>query len=451
MKFIRILAAISVASLTLSAGLAATPLNIAQEAYLKGSNGGSGDLFAHSVGVSGDTVVVGAHSEDSSATGVNGSQNDNRAPDSGAAYVFVRNGTNWTQQAYLKASNTEAGDAFGYEVAISGDIIVVGAVFESSNATGVNGNQGNNNASRSGAAYVFVRTGTNWTQQAYLKASNTAADDFFGDGVAVSRDTIVVSSFQEDSDATGVNGDQNNNRAPDSGAAYVFVRDGTNWIQQAYIKASNTGAGDAFYKVALSGDTLAVGAPREDSNATGVNGDQFNNSASFAGAAYVFVRSGTNWSQQAYLKGSNTEEGDRFAFVAVSGETLVVSAFGEDSSTTGVNGDQTNNSAPDSGAAYVFVRSGTNWTQQAYLKASNTGASDRFGWSISASGDAIVAGAHQEDSNATGVNGNASNETGSNSGAAYLFMRSGTNWTHQAYLKASNTGAGDNFAGGSLT
>lgn len=398
--------------------------------------------------MSGDTVVVGADWEDSNATGVNGDPSNNSATDSGAAYVFVRTGTNWTQQAYLKASNTGPGDRFGYAVAVSGDIVVVGAVFESSSATGVNGNQSDNSAAGSGAAYVFVRDGTNWSQQAYLKASNTGAGDLFGDEVAVSGDTVVVSAFTEDSSATGVNGDESNNDAPDSGAAYVFVRSGTTWTQQAYVKASNTGAGDAFYKLALSGDTLVVGAPREDSNATGVNGDQLDDSASFAGAAYVFVRTGTNWSQQAYLKGSNTEAGDRFSFVAVSGDTLVVGAFGEDSSTTGVNGDQSDSGASDSGAAYVFVRSGTNWTQQAFLKASNTGANDRFGWAISLSGDMIVVGAHQEDSNATGVNGNESNNSAADSGAAYVFVRSGTNWIQQAYLKASNTGAGDNFGGG---
>ena len=127
--------------------------------------------------VSGDTVVVGAHGEDSSATGVNGNQSDNSAADAGAAYVFVRSGTTWSQQAYLKASNTGAGDYFGCSVAVSGDTVVVGAYGEDSSATGVNGNQADNSATDAGAAYVFVRSGTTWSQQAYLKASNTGADD----------------------------------------------------------------------------------------------------------------------------------------------------------------------------------------------------------------------------------------------------------------------------------
>jgi len=129
---------------------------IAQQAYLKASNTGGGDRFGTSIGVSGDTVVVGAYEEDSNATGVNGSQADNSATNSGAAYVFVRSGSVWTQQAYLKASNTGADDDFGSAVAVSGDTVVVGALQEASNATGVNGNQADNSASASGAAYVYT-------------------------------------------------------------------------------------------------------------------------------------------------------------------------------------------------------------------------------------------------------------------------------------------------------
>jgi hypothetical protein len=440
---------------------------IAQQAYLKASNPDTEDLFGGNVAISGDTVVVGAPLEDSNARGVNGNQSNNSDLNAGAAYVFVRDGTNWTQQAYLKASNTRAVAVFG-SVAISGDTIVVGASGESSNATGVNGNQSNTSSVDAGAAYVFVRSGTNWTQQAYLKASNTKLSNsdatksaYFGGSVAVAGDTIVVGADYEDSNATGVNGDQSDHSALGAGAAYVFVRNGTNWAQQAYLKASNTDAGDNFgTSVAVSGDTVVVGASNEHSNATGVNGDQSDNSAIEAGAAYVFVRSGTNWTQQAYLKASNTdgvlpneEFGDEFGnSVAVSGDTIVVGAWGEDSSATGVNGDQGDNSAVDSGAAYVFVRNGTNWTQQAYLKASNTDAGDTFGSSVAVSGDTVVVGAGGglgasggEASYATGVNGDQSDNSAPGAGAAYVFVRTGTTWNQQAYLKASNTDAGDRF------
>ena len=334
--------------------------NWSQQAYLKASNTDAEDDFGEWVAIDGDTIVVGANDESSSATGVNGDQADNSAEDAGAAYVFVRDGAgNWSQQAYLKPSNTDAGDDFGNSVAIDGNTIVVGADREFSIATGINGDQADNSAFEAGAAYVFVRDGSgNWSQQAYLKASNTDEVDSFGESVAIDGDTIVIGAILESSNATGVNGDQINNAAEFAGAAYVFVRDGAGvWSQQAYLKASNADAGDLLGDwVAIDGNTVVVDAVGESSNATGVNGNQADNSAEDAGAAYVFVRDGAgNWSQQAYLKASNTEAGDRFGnSLAFEGETIVVAATSEDSSATGVNGNQTDNSAQNAGAAYVF-------------------------------------------------------------------------------------------------
>ncbi len=416
-------------------GASAAPLALAQRAYAKPSNTGVDDWFGISVAVSGDTVVVGAPGEDSNAIGVNGNRANNSASASGAAYVFVRSSATWTQQAYLKASNTGESHRFGRSVAVSGDTVVVGAHREDGIAL------------NSGAAYVFVRSGSTWTQQAYLKASNTGAGDEFGFSVAVSGDTVVVGAPNEDSNTTGVNGNGANNSASASGAAYVFVRSSATWTQQAYLKASNTGGDDQFgSSVAVSGDTVVVGAPVENSNATGVNGNGANNSASASGAAYVFVRSGSAWVQQAYLKASNTEAGDQFGFsVAVSGDTVVVGADLEDSNAIGVNGDGANDSAFNAGAAYVFLRSGTTWTQQAYLKASNTGGVDQFGSSVAVSGDTVVVGAKLENSIATGVDGNRADDSAFNAGAAYVFVRSGSTWTQRAYLKASNTEAGDEF------
>jgi len=432
---------------------------IAQQVYLKASNPDPFDRFAGSVSVSGDTVVFGAIGESSSATGVDGDETHNNATVSGAAYVFVRDpqtGT-WSQQAYLKASNTDRGDQFGESVSISGDTAVIGAIGESSGATGVDGNESDNSVFRAGAAYVFVRdplTGT-WSQQAYLKASNTDASDRFGISVSVSEDTVVVGADQESSNATGVNGTQSDNSAAGSGAAYVFVRDPQTgiWSQQAYLKASNTDAGDVFgFSVSVSGDTLGIGAFREDSIATGVNGNQADNSKSESGAAYVFVRDPQTgiWSQQAYLKASNTDDGDFFGIsVSLFGDTFVVGALGESSNATGVNGNQSDNSAFSSGAGYVFVRDPQTgiWSQQAYLKASNPDASDQFGRSVSISGDMVVGGAFSEDSSASGVNGNGSDNSSSGAGAAYVFVRdpqTGT-WSQQAYLKASNPGPSDEF------
>ncbi|MDX1983962.1 MAG: FG-GAP repeat protein [Bryobacteraceae bacterium] len=415
---------------------------VAQQAYLKASNTAAGDRFGTSVSISGNTVLVGAPGEDSAATGVNGSQADNGAGDSGAAYVFVRSGSTWTQQAYLKASNTGASDLFGFAVALSGDTAVIGAYGEDSNGT-----QSDNSALNSGAVYVFTRSGTTWTQQAYLKASNNTAGDWFAYSVAVSGDTLVASAPFEDSAATGVNGNQADNSSLNAGAIYVFTRSGGVWGQQAYLKASNTGAEDTFgLAVAISGDTIVAGAYGEDSAATGVNGNQADNSLLSSGAAYVFLRTAGVWSQQAYLKASNTGAGDEFGrSVSVSGDTIVVGAWLESSAATGVNGNQADNAANLAGAAYVFLRSGGAWSQQAYLKASNTGGNDRFGWSVAVAGDTIVVGALLEASNATGVNGNQSNNNAAAAGAAYLFVRNGGLWSQQGYLKASNTNIDDAF------
>jgi len=188
---------------------------------VKASNTEANDEFGYAVAISGDTLVVGANREDSAATGVGGNQG-NGAADSGAVYVFTRSGGVWSQQAYVKASTTTAGYYFGWSVALHGETLVVGSPSEGSNAIGINGDQTNSSAGSSGAAYVFTRNGGVWSQQNYVKASNTEALDQFGGSVAVSGGTVAVGAYLESSNATGVGGDQTNNNASNSGAAYVF-------------------------------------------------------------------------------------------------------------------------------------------------------------------------------------------------------------------------------------
>ncbi len=228
----------------------------------------------------------------------------------------------------------------------------------------------------------------------------------------------------------------------------MFVRSGGAWSQQAYLKASQVSVDDIFGEsVAVSGDTVVVGAVGEDSSTTGVNTTP-DELADAAGAAYVFVRSGGAWSQQAYLKASQVSGFDYFGqSVAVSGDTVVVGARGEDSSTTGVNSTP-NELAGFAGTAYVFVRTGSSWTQQAYLKASNTGASDYFGISVAVSGDTVVVGAYQEDSSTTGVN-STPNELATNAGAAYIFTGFDTGETSPEISVTGNSleiANGDNLA-----
>ena len=411
----------------------------AKDAYLKANNSRAFDNFGNAVAVSGNTVAVGSRWEDTGGSA------------SGAVYVFVYEAGVWRQEAFLKASNPGVNDYFGGTVDLWGDTLVVGASGEDSSATGINGDQLNDNTLDSGAVYVFTRSAGVWQQQAYIKASNTGSRDSFGYPVAVSGDTLAVGAWSEDSDAVGLNGDQTNDNAASSGAAYVFVRAAGVWSQQAYVKASNTGStgvdGDRFgFSLDLDGDTLAVGAEGEGSNATGVNGDQLNNLAPFSGAVYVYTRSGTLWQQQAYIKASNTQTSDVFgASVALSGDTLAVGAHNESSGFGGVGANQTDNSVSQSGAVYVFSRTAGNWSQQAYIKASNPGIRDLFSRSLDIAGDVLVVGADSEDSSAVNTGGDQLDNNAADAGAVYVFLRDNGIWSQRSYVKASNTDVGDMF------
>lgn len=433
----------------------------AQRVYAKSSNSDMGDQFGSAVAIWGNTVAISALGESSGAAGVNGDPLNNTVSASGAVYVFVRDAAGaWSQQAYIKASNPGANDAFGTSLALWGDTLIVGAPGEDSSATGVNGNQADELAVDAGAAYVFVRDGAGvWTQQAYLKPSHTTittvantniSNDGFGRSVALWQDTIVVGASMDDSNAMGVNGAEDNTSATQSGAAYVFTRTTGTWAQQAYLKASNTQAGDLFgTSVAIYNDTIAVGAEGEDSAAVGINGNQADNGLISPGAVYVFTRDTAGiWAQQAYIKASNTNQGDFFgSSVALWGETLAVGAFGEDSLAGGINSDQNNNVAGNAGAVYVFTRSNTMWSQQTYIKASNPDAGDSFGYygGVSLWENTLVVAAWSESSSATGVNGDQLSNVRTTSGAAYAFIRDAQGiWAQHAYIKASDT---ESFAG----
>lgn len=373
-----------------------------------------------------------------------------------ASDVANTRGGSIAAMGYFKASNAGTFDTFGAAVALSedGTTLAVGAPLEDSAATGVDGSQTEDTSSDSGAVYVFTRSGSGWVQQAYLKASNTGAQDQFGRSLALSADgqTLVVGAPQEGSAATGIDGAASDDTAENAGAVYVFARSGASWSQQAYVKASNTAAGDRFgATVALSGDghTLAVGAPGEDSAATTVHGDEADNSALESGAVYLFARSGAAWSQQVYVKASNTDADDGFASalaLSADGNTLAVGAPAEASAATGIDGDGDDDTADNAGAVYVFARPSSGWVQQAYVKASNAGAHDHFGHSVSLSADGatLAVGAPFEDSRATGVDGTP-DEAAFDSGAAYVFTRRASEWSEQAFVKSSNTGVEDYF------
>ena len=354
-----------------------------QQAKIQASDKQAGDKFGYSVSISGDgnTAIAGAYNEDTGAT------------DAGSAYIFTRSGTTWTQQAKIQASDKQAYDQFGWSVSISsnGNTAIVGAYTEDTGG------------SSAGAAYIFTRSGTTWTQQAKIQASDKATNDLFGYSVSISGDgnTAIAGALFEEY----------------GGSAYIFTRSGTTWTQQAKIQASDRQASDFFgssVSISSNGNTAIVGAMFEDTG------------GSSAGAAYIFTRSGTTWTQQVKIQASDKQASDNFGVsVAISddGNTAIVGAYTED--TGGTN----------AGAAYIFTRSGTTWTQQAKIQASDKQASDFFGHSvaISSNGNTALVGAYND-------------HTGSDrTGSAYIFTRSGTTWTQQARIQASDKQASDNF------
>jgi trimeric autotransporter adhesin len=429
--------------------------------YFKNSNHEAGDnLWSIALSNDGQTLAVGSPNEDSNATGINGNQSDNSASASGAVYVFRRISGVWTQQAYIKASNANTNDGFGSHIALStnGNTLAVSAPSEDGGVGGVNGNQADESVAGSGAVYVFVRdTNSAWTQQAYIKASHPDNGDAFGWSLDLSGsgDTLAAGTQFEDGNATLINGDATNDAAANSGAVFVFSRAGNAWSQQAYVKASNTNASDGFSQsVALSesGDVLAVGANMEDSAASGVGGNQLDNTVSAAGAVYVYVRAGGIWTHQAYIKASNPETSDQFGWaidLSGDGNVLAVGAGQEDSSASGVNGNQSNNTAPNSGAVYIYSRTGSVWAYQAYLKASNPEGSDLFGFALalSADGNTLAVGSNNESSGSTGIGGNQADNSVAESGAVYVFRRpsAAEPWVQRAYVKAPNTDEDDAF------
>jgi len=351
-----------------------------QQAKLTADDAAANDLFGASVAISGDSVVVGAFQDDDGGT------------DSGSAYVFVRSGSSWSQQAKLTADDAVAFDYFGISVAILGDSVVVGA------------QQYSLFGGEPGSAYVFTRSGSTWSQQAKLTASDAASSDAFGSSVAISGDTVVVGSPLDDDGGSG------------SGSAYVFTRSDTTWFEQAKLTASDHNTGDSFGdSVAISGSRVVVGAQGN------------NDGGPSAGSAYVFTRTGTTWSEDAKLTAVDPAEFDYFGgSVAISDNSVIIGVDGDDDFGTG------------SGSAYVFNRSGSTWSQQAKLTASDAAANDQFGISVAISGDSVIIGANFDD------------DGGSNSGSAYVFSRSGSSWSQQAKLTADDA-ATEDFFGGSVS
>ena len=326
------------------------------------SDHSANDEFGSSLALSGTTVVIGAPGKKVVGNAVQG-----------AAYVFSGAGSAWTQQAELTASNGAAEDQFGYSVAVSGTTVVIGAPFKT---VGSNVDQGR--------AYVFAQSGSTWTEQAELTASDGAEDDQFGYAVSASGKTAVI----------GVNTAQ--------GAAYVFAQSGSAWTQQQELAPSDGAIGTYFgQSVAVSGTTALIGAPGRDTN----NPNE--------GAVYVFVQSGGTWTQRQELTAADANQDDELGFsVALSGTMAVI---GAPFKTIGDNSRQ--------GAAYVFEENGGTWTQQQELTASDGATGDFFGVAVGVSETTALVGACYK-----AVGGN------SEQGAAYAFASAATPLTAATML-----------------
>ncbi|WP_299014049.1 FG-GAP repeat protein [uncultured Photobacterium sp.] len=355
---------------------------------------------------------------------------------------------------YFKASNAGADDKFGDSLALSADgsILAIGASGEDNGAKGVitDGSETTDTGSEyaSGAVYLFNNNSGSWAQSAYVKASNTEEFDNFGYRIALSADgtNMAVSAPYEDNGATGVitNGSEatDSDTKRDPGAVYLFSKASGSWAQSAYVKASNAGANDNFgnsLALTADGSTLAVGAKYEDNGTKGVitDGSETTDSGTKAdsGSVYLFSNASGNWAQSAYIKASNTERGGIFGYdVALSadGSTLTVAAANESNGAKGVftDGSETIGSSTESisGAVYLFSNTSGSWIQNAYVKASNTGASDCFGWrvALSADGSTLATSAISEDNGAKGIISDGSettSDTGSadRSGAVYIY------------------------------
>lgn len=346
----------------------------------------SGDLFGTAVSVDGNYAVIGAPGPSSNST----------IP--GAAYVFFRSGVTWSQQQKLTASDGIVGNEFGGSVSISGDTVVVGSSFNAPESV-----------SGAGAAYVFVRGGNTWTEQQKLSATDKQAYHRFGSAVSVSGNYAVIG-------APFANGSQSS----DAGAAYIFERNGSTWTQQQKLLASDSSSNARFgFSVSVFGNSAIVGSTRSNIGALGE-----------AGAAYVFVRSGSSWTQEQKLFVSDGGHGDEFgSAVAGFADTAIIGA------SLHLHGHPTNFEA---GAAYVFRRTGGIWALEQKLLPPGLKSGDQFGSCVSLSGNTAVVGSQTSPNDI------------SRAGAAYIFLRSGSVWSQQKKLVATDQAAFD-FLGSSVS
>ena len=380
--------------------------------------------------LSGDQLAIGAPNESSCSAQ---DQSDNECKKAGAVYLFERDEGRWVQRAYLKAPAPKEDGEFGGAVALSGDRLVVGS--ENADGCGVEGEE----RRLAGAAYVFERDAQGaWAVTACVEALGGGFGDRFGSEVALFGDLLAVGAPSEDSCAIGVNGDELDGECNVSGAAYLFERgqDGA-WSQIAYVKPSTTRTNLNFgMEMALDEGRLAISSPLDNSCSVGIGGDDAPGTCPFAGAVHLYEPGeGGLWMQVAYLKGSNTQGGDRFgSSIAFSKDRLAIGASSEGSC---ASADAQSNDCEDAGAVYIFERDEERaWSQVGIVKAANAHEGALFGQSLSLSEDRLAVGSPSEEGCASGIGGDDADTGCRGSGAAYLFeLREGGDWSQIAYIK----------------
>ena len=352
------------------------------------------DVFGSDVDIDGDLLVVGASRERSGAAGIDGDESDNSMGSAGAAYVFARSpaGT-WAQDAYVKASNPDIGDRFGTAVAVDGDTIAVGSPWERSNATGIDGDEEDNSLYGAGAVYLFVEDPVHgWVQVAYVKASDTDASDLFGSALDLDGDTLVVGAPE------GTLGSGTESEARPTCSHATRLAPGAS---QARIQASSVEDWDAFGStVAIDGDTLVVGAPVAGAGTT----------------RRVSSTSSRATQREPGRSSSVSSPRTRLAPTILAGPSTC-------SATVSVAGAPHRDAGSSmAGAAYVFVRTPSgHWEQRAYLTVADRDAVDTLGWAVAATPNGLIVGARLEDSGATGVGGDATDNSATDAGAVYEF------------------------------
>jgi phosphopantetheinyl transferase (holo-ACP synthase) len=358
------------------------------------------DWFGYSVSISGDgSYAIAGTRLDDRPDQPNGDQ-------TGSVYIFSRSGSSWTYQSTIRAPDPAVGDNFGRSVSLSSDgsYALVGAYFDDGPAGTPQPNWG--------SAYIFVRSGTSWTFQSKITAPDPAQGDQFGKSVSISNDgSYAIAGAWSDDGPAGT-------PQPDYGSAYIFSRSGSTWTFQSKITAPDGANDDSFgWSVSLSSDgSYAL---------VGANGPVGTN-----GGAYIFSRSGTSWTYQSKITAPDQAYADYFGYsVSISGDGshAIAGAYLEDTPTY------------NAGSAYIFSRSGTNWTFQSKITAPDAADHDWFAWSVSISSDGsrAIAGAYGDDGPA--------GTPQPNYGSAYIFSRSGTSWTFQQKITAPDATSIDSF------